>query len=256
MEAEDIHIVLNITTVVLTAVIIIAAILAWRYIGKQKKNKNLTRKRHWIEQIPSLISTLGVLGTFIGITIGLIFFDTKNLDDSIPLLLSGLQTAFFTSLAGMIGSLLISRRVNSFYDTEDSGKNDVQKASEHIVNAIESMSNIQKEYNNKVFTRIEAIDRLSETLVDIKKSTVKGLDNLDGMNQSLSNIANGIDQMKDDIEEIKGHGNAVESQQVILNRIDESIKNTRTEITRLLAVTVTMTASVSKLDNALTDKKN
>lgn len=69
-----------------------------------------------------------MLGTFFGITIGLISFDTSDLDKSIPLLLEGLKTAFFASLAGMIGSLLLSRQVSTLYDNEDKGVSDVNQA--------------------------------------------------------------------------------------------------------------------------------
>jgi len=50
---------------------------------------------------PNLLTSLGMLGTFIGIVIGLLHFDPDNIDGSISLLLGGLQTAFMTSLFGM-----------------------------------------------------------------------------------------------------------------------------------------------------------
>ncbi|MEQ6916030.1 hypothetical protein [Halomonas aquatica] len=50
---------------------------------------------------PNLLTSLGMLGTFVGIVIGLLHFDTDNIDGSISLLLGGLQTAFMTSLFGM-----------------------------------------------------------------------------------------------------------------------------------------------------------
>lgn len=65
---------LNIITNASVAIIILSAIIACVYIYRQKKNGKLISKRRWIEQLPSFISTLGVLGTFIGITIGLYFF--------------------------------------------------------------------------------------------------------------------------------------------------------------------------------------
>ncbi|RDU71022.1 hypothetical protein CQA66_07350 [Helicobacter aurati] len=49
----------------------------------------------------SLIMSIGILGTFVGIFIGLLGFDTKNLLDSVPTLLDGLKTAFYTSIVGM-----------------------------------------------------------------------------------------------------------------------------------------------------------
>ena len=48
-------------TYVLTGLIVGVALVGWIYIWYQKKQGNLVLKRRWIEQIPSLVSTLGVL---------------------------------------------------------------------------------------------------------------------------------------------------------------------------------------------------
>lgn len=47
------------------------------------------------------MGALGILGTFIGIIIGLLNFNTESIDTSIPVLLGGLKTAFITSIVGM-----------------------------------------------------------------------------------------------------------------------------------------------------------
>lgn len=57
--------------------------------------------------IQSYASTLGVLGTFVGVYLGLMNFDESDISASVPTLLSGLKTAFSTSIAGMIASLLV-----------------------------------------------------------------------------------------------------------------------------------------------------
>ena len=52
---------------------------------------------------------LGLLGTFLGLTLGIMDFDssnTENIQKSIQLLLSGMATAFETSLLGMFFSLV------------------------------------------------------------------------------------------------------------------------------------------------------
>ncbi|MDN3552891.1 hypothetical protein QWY74_05320 [Halomonas almeriensis] len=59
------------------------------------------RYRSFTHYTPNLLTSLGILGTFIGIVIGLLHFDTDNIDDNISQLLGGLQTAFMTSLFGM-----------------------------------------------------------------------------------------------------------------------------------------------------------
>lgn len=55
---------------------------------------------------PTLLTTLGILGTFFGIVAGLLAFDVTNIDGSIEGLLEGMKTAFMTSLAGMFLSIV------------------------------------------------------------------------------------------------------------------------------------------------------
>ncbi len=57
--------------------------------------------------IPNIVTSLGVLGTFVGIFIGLYNFDVHNLKQSVPLLLEGMKLAFSTSIAGMTSSTLL-----------------------------------------------------------------------------------------------------------------------------------------------------
>ncbi len=58
-------------------------------------------RSNFVEYAPSLMTSTGLFGTFLGIFIGLLQFDTKHIDGSIEQLLRGLQTAFVTSLIGM-----------------------------------------------------------------------------------------------------------------------------------------------------------
>ena len=51
--------------------------------------------------------SFGILGTFMGIVLGLVNFDVDDIQGSIPQLLEGLKFAFTTSIAGMISSILI-----------------------------------------------------------------------------------------------------------------------------------------------------
>ncbi len=54
---------------------------------------------------PNTATGLGILGTFVGITFGLICFDSQHILDSVPKLLDGMRMAFFTSIAGMVISI-------------------------------------------------------------------------------------------------------------------------------------------------------
>ncbi|SHF63182.1 MotA/TolQ/ExbB proton channel family protein [Microbulbifer donghaiensis] len=82
--------------VLMLAIFALALIL--RFIG---------RGREFVEQGPGFLTSLGILGTFIGIIIGLYDFSLEEIDRSIADLMAGLKTAFITSVIGLALSLLL-----------------------------------------------------------------------------------------------------------------------------------------------------
>lgn len=61
----------------------------------------LNSHRTTFRDYKSIIISTGLLGTFLGILIGLWAFDTMQIKESVPELLNGLKTAFITSVVGM-----------------------------------------------------------------------------------------------------------------------------------------------------------
>lgn len=59
---------------------------------------------------PNIFTVLGVLGTFLGIFLGLLNFDVTNIENSVPELLQGLKMAFATSIVGMFIAIVIKLR--------------------------------------------------------------------------------------------------------------------------------------------------
>ena len=58
-------------------------------------------------RLSNISTTLGIIGTFTGILVGLFNFNPNDLENSVPNLLEGLQTAFITSVTGISFGLLI-----------------------------------------------------------------------------------------------------------------------------------------------------
>ena len=56
---------------------------------------------------PTILTTLGIFFTFFGIALGLWNFDSKNIEASIPSLLASLRTAFWASVVGVGGAVVI-----------------------------------------------------------------------------------------------------------------------------------------------------
>ena len=59
---------------------------------------------------PTILTTLGIFGTFLGIARGLAHFNVGDLQGSVPELLDGLKTAIWASVAGVGGALLLKLR--------------------------------------------------------------------------------------------------------------------------------------------------
>lgn len=93
----------NANSVTEVFLIVIAAIfIAASALGALGKSKRFT------DYAATLLTSIGILGTFVGIVIGLLAFDTADIDGSIPALLEGLKTAFISSVAGMFSAVLFS----------------------------------------------------------------------------------------------------------------------------------------------------
>lgn len=82
--------------IVIIAITFIAAIIA----------KRSDRAHGFTQYVPTLLTSLGILGTFCGIVAGLLDFKPNNIDVSINGLLEGMKTAFTTSLVGMSSSII------------------------------------------------------------------------------------------------------------------------------------------------------
>ena len=81
-----------------TFIIIVAILVLLAVSFKNKYNRNYKNE----------IVSVGVLGTFTGITIGLYHFDVTDIKSSMPLLLEGLKSAFVTSGVGIFAAIILS----------------------------------------------------------------------------------------------------------------------------------------------------
>lgn len=125
----------------------------WRIKDSRKYNSYV------YDSIPSVFTTLGILGTFVGIFFGLQKFDVNNITESIPTLLEGMKTAFSTSIVGISFSLIfgrISQLVLRSVELTETPKPTGELAElNRIANILEAN---QKETNQK-------FDRLNTSLV-------------------------------------------------------------------------------------------
>lgn len=243
MSPTEIKHILDIATIVMVVFIVLAAMAARIYVNRAAKRRTLDINRRWIESLPSMISTLGVLGTFGGITLGLLFFNTNNLNVSIPLLLSGLKTAFFTSLAGMIGSLLLNRKVASLYDKQSGGVNDT-------TSFYQTMNAYAQEYRFAVVKQINLMQSQATTMKEQNKL-------LAGMVESVNGKLDVLTQKFEDFSEMLKKSNTVALVEVMEKLTEEFQKQMGTLIERLVQKNFDqLTQSVDRLNLWQQENKN
>jgi DNA anti-recombination protein RmuC len=93
-----------ITTLPTPTLFFIGTIVIFTVYGNIKYSENV------VAYAPTILTTIGIFATFLGIALGLHNFDTKNIQASVPDLLEGLKTAFWASVAGVGGALVIKLR--------------------------------------------------------------------------------------------------------------------------------------------------
>ena len=112
-------------------------IIGWLVVGIVLLRQPWAQARKFVSITPSALTTLGILGTFIGILLGLAQFDVNAIDKSVPALLDGMKLAFATSISG-IGSSLFFKGTAAFF--ERAGTNNSQVTPSDILNSLNSIS--------------------------------------------------------------------------------------------------------------------
>ena len=152
------------------------------------------------------IVSLGVLGTFIGIAIGLFHFDVTHLKESMPLLLEGLKTAFITSGVGIFFSIIIS-----IFKPQKEKKSEILGALELVVKdfnnnlteqfgdnfkqlneAVKNMIVWQENYKSQIQHNEQSLNNILGELKQVsilkqneEKNIQKLIDNLSGASQKV-----------------------------------------------------------------------
>ncbi len=174
----------------------------------------IARSRHprYQQFAPNLLTTMGILGTFVGISIGLAEFNTQQIDLSIPKLLDGLKTAFITSIFGM--ALSIITRAYSTWSNRDDETADGDVGAEEL---------------HQVLVGIRGEIQQGNALADKTRQAIAG----DGDASVVTQLQKVRTEIKDNAEEVQrtlsadmsgqSIGVAIESISTNLNQIGEKV---------------------------------
>ena len=134
-----------------------------------------------VANAPAVLTSLGIFATFVGIGSGLAGFDTSDIQGSVPALLDGLKTAFWSSIAGIGGAVLIKLK-----HLVRAGRTDNDEAAGESA-TIDDLANLLRELNGALVgdERSTALSRLelsgqttNDRLTALKRSLDEFLANM------------------------------------------------------------------------------
>lgn len=98
-----------------------------------------------VKNAPSILTSFGIFGTFLGIAFGLMRFDSGNIEASVPIMIEGLGVAVWSSVVGILGALSIRLRYAVSSIREASVDTDKQVTVADLNDAITALNDNLKE---------------------------------------------------------------------------------------------------------------
>lgn len=217
-------------------------------------------------QVAGILTALGILGTFLGLVLGLRSFDFSNADQmtsSVEALVGGLNVAFYTSIYGVTLSILyniifrrittgLTQELNHFYDAFNSALEPVsQKA------MVERMDSRQAE-NNALMQDIKALlderlgerlgHQMAETLTPVFDRIIQSLDSmmLDFHKEQANSLEKIVDAFVDRMGgALKSHVKALGES---VDELSQAQKTMSVELQRLIKQIVKTSKDTSQIN--------
>ncbi len=263
-------------------------------MGKTKSTLNIKdfmseyyrdiRNDNFARVAPSIFPMLGILGTFIAIAISMPDFtakDTSTLDREISLLLSGVGTAFYASIYGILLSLVwtyfekrgVAKVDRQIFELERLYNDHIWKKSElikhehtqselkdqQIVQTLKETFNMDfvKELNDeyiKNFTTIvndttNSFNQLTIHMRDISSELQSTIKSIEDRRESIS----AVNIMEENISEFNKSAKNLEKR---MKHFDDSVDHTFDKIDEELAKSVEKLAKFTQLLSTVKDREN
>ena len=220
----------------------------------------------WRDISPTLMMSIGIIGTFWGTLIALSEFQTDGIGDgdninrktmveNIPAVLGGMKTAFVTSFIGLVAAfiskivfIVIPREAPLPLPVEQDMKALLKEIKDGIIgesdkNLSSQLSILQSEYRDSAKELKQAIAGDTESsiagqLTELRKENIQGFETLDGRLNGLAETikVSLVDNMKALMEQIED---------VIVNQLTEQLKRTNDLLHKQLS------EMLDRIENAL-----
>lgn len=196
--------------------------------------------------IPNLIAAIGIIGTFAGIFMGLLDFDTTKLDDSIPKLLDGMKTAFATSLIGLVLSNILKciQSGNIKREAKKLGKDNSDISLEKIASL---MFDIKE-------TIVNSNLELVSSIRDIKENTIKtSEENQIAMKSLVEELVGDKDESL--VGQMKSlRKSLVKAQDEAQERLNSGLEKMGTQLDNLVKTNNAISKEIERGNNVLIDE--
>ena len=120
----------------------------------------------------SYLVSLGIFGTFLGITVALLRFDPRAVEQSVPDLLSGMQIAFISSAVGIFLSLML--RWKNVSGTARGAASEGRTARDIYA----QLTLLRKESKDDAERIRQSLDHLAETLAENDRAAPKHVEEI------------------------------------------------------------------------------
>ncbi len=171
-------------------------------------------------QTPTLLTSLGILGTFVGIFVGLWDFNVRDIKESVPPLLEGLKVAFLTSIAGLGAATLLKILMALGIFPERSAEEEEGKEMEVFLKTVEKAirdalgENFQRlqvsidrliEWQNQYKIQLDLlIGEFRKLLIEEFQKALKGIEKTDQAIQAIEESARSIPKHMKKMEDVYG----------------------------------------------------
>lgn len=167
-------------------------------------NLPILEKIRSIKNSSSISILLGVLGTFVGLSTMLLCVDTKDIINSLPSTISSMQTAFTTSIFGVVFSLIIGYftkikdcehvLIQIMLKSENLLTSEVTHIkSERMDLKVEEVKNTIKQISKSI-EAIEKFDKISKDLNDFNDEFISGIEALKSLLEGSQSSIKTFDQ--------------------------------------------------------------
>jgi len=200
---------------------------------KYNKLDNKEKRNFYINLLP----ILGVIGTFLGICLGLANFDSTEIESSVPQLLQGLKTAFWTSFIGTSWAVFLNIR----YSSKDKEENNEEEEVSLLKLQIEELQKL----NSNFYNLIEENKKDKDSLYQINKEMLDAIKVNNIMQEQLSQI--------EDLKAIKGELILLNQKQdirdEILNKVLKSLNSSKIVLEDINSLKEILNTIIEKQNN-------